>query len=75
MKKRTISLDDLPEEVMDFTRGQPSSLQDKVYEHIKKHPKCTRRDLYLLDSNDGHIRAAITAMLKSTRIRETFTIQ
>ncbi len=74
MKKHTIRIDDIPVEPEDFTRGQVAPTQDKIYEYIKNHPDCTRKDLYLLDSNEGHVRRSITAMLKSNRVKETFTI-
>ena len=75
MKKRTISLDDLPEDTTNFTRGQQAPLQDIMFEYIKKHPNCTRKDLYSLNPNEGHVRRSITNMLKSNRVKETFTVQ
>lgn len=75
MKKRIISLNDIPENDNSLTHGIDSPLQDLIYEYIKKHPNCTRRDLYKLNSNEGHIRRSITQMLKSNKVKETFTIR
>lgn len=73
MKKRVVSLDDIP--VDDYTGGQKTPLQDLIYEFIKKHPNCTRKDLYSLNPNEGHVRKAITTILKSNKVKETFTIR
>jgi len=69
MKKRIILVSDIP--VMDTNR---SPLQDVMYKYILNHPNCTRSDLYSLNPNEGTIRRAITKLLKSRRIKETFAI-
>ena len=73
MRKRIINAEDFP--LVEKTRGQESITQDKIYEYIKKHPNCTRKDLYSLDPNEGHIRRSITTMLKSNKLKETFKIR
>lgn len=74
MKKRVISAEDFPVEPHDYTQGQASPRQDKIYEYIKKHPNCTRKDIYSLDMDDGHVRTALLKMLQSGKLKETFTI-
>lgn len=73
MRKRIIKAEDFPE--MDIHKGSESPLQDVIYEFIKKHPHCTRKDLYSLNPNQGTVRRAITVMLKSNKVKETFTIR
>ena len=73
MKKRILKAEDIP--IDDSPGGQKTPFQDKIYEFIKKHPHCTRKDIYSIDRNEGHIREAITKMLKTNKLRETFTIR
>ncbi len=49
--------------------------QDKIVKFIKKHPNCTRRDIYSISKGeDGHIRRDLLKLLTSRRVKETFTI-
>lgn len=73
MKKRIISLDDIPDNT-NVTHGMASPVQDAIEKFIIKNPNCTRRDLYSLPYPEGHIRRSITTMLKSNKVKETFTI-
>lgn len=72
LRKRIIKVEDFPE--IDTGKGKKSPLQDLIYEFIKKHPNCSRKDLYSLNLNDGSIRKSLTSMLKSNKVKETFTI-
>lgn len=50
-------------------------MQDKIEKFIKNHPDCTRRDIYeIKDIADGDIRRSLLRLLKSRRVKETFTI-
>ena len=48
--------------------------QDEIVKFIKKHPNCTRKDIYAIDDNEGHVRRNLLLLLQSGRIKETFTI-
>jgi len=77
MKKRILKSNTISKPlkiVNNFGKGQEMPLQDVMYKYIKKHPHCTRKDLYSLNPNEGHVRRSITTMLKSNRVKETFTI-
>lgn len=56
--------------------GHETPTQDAIYEFIKKYPNCSRHDMYnKLSYSEGDIRKTITAMLKSSKLKETFTIR
>jgi len=73
LKKHIISINDIPS--LQMKVGHKSIRQDSIYEFIKKHPNCTRRDVYSLPYNEGDIRKSLISMLKSNKLQETFTIK
>lgn len=48
-------------------------LQIAILEYIKTHPDCKRRDLYFLGT-ESNVRESLTALLKTHKVTERFTI-
>ena len=56
--------------VKNFNMPKREHFDDIVVNYIRKHPNCQRSDLYVLCNNEGTVRASVTRLLKSKRLRE-----
>lgn len=46
----------------------------KILDYLGEHPDSGRRDIYKLFANEGTARKAITVLLKSNKLKETFKV-